>query len=69
MHTENSYINTVVNYEKFLMDKVRTYDSSPLQKCQTREILRLRIECSKVSMYLSWERGGFYKVNYMIVII
>ena len=43
MCTENPYINTVVNYEKFLMDKVRTFETSPLQKCQTREILRLRI--------------------------
>ena len=34
MYTENSYVNTVVNYEKFLMDKERTYETHPLQKCQ-----------------------------------
>ena len=39
----NSKILDSETGEKFLMDKVRTFETSPLQKCQTREILRLRI--------------------------
>ena len=57
MFTENSYVNTVVNYEKFLMDKVRTYETHPPQKCQKERYEGLEYSVLK-SLCISVEKEG-----------